>query len=54
MGYATVGHCPKCGAPVYAESPWWGILPPPSKPSCNCNPQSETIIVTTNTDTKQA
>ena len=40
MSYAVVGHCPKCGSPVYAESPWWGVTPPPSTPSCNCNPQS--------------
>lgn len=36
MSYATVGACPKCGAPVYAPSTWGGILPPPSTPSCAC------------------
>lgn len=37
MGYNIVGKCPHCGAPVYAESSWWGIIPPPSHPSCGCN-----------------
>ena len=37
MGYAIVGHCPKCGAPVYAPDIWASTLPPPSTPSCNCN-----------------
>jgi len=52
MGYATVGSCPRCGAPIYAESPWFSILPPPSRPSCSCFPQSETITTnTTSTET---
>lgn len=36
MSHAQVGSCPRCGAPVYAESPWHGITPPPSRPSCGC------------------
>jgi hypothetical protein len=46
VSYATVGNCPKCGAPVYAESPWWGVTPPPSRPSCACNPQAVPRIIT--------
>lgn len=38
-----VGHCPKCGAPIYAPSFWQGITPPPSTPTCMCNPQPTTI-----------
>lgn len=47
MSYTPVGHCPKCGAPVYAQSPWYGILPPPSVPSCACNPQPRIVTGTT-------
>lgn len=47
MIFTAVGACPKCGAPVYAPSAWWGIMPPPSTPSCGCNPQ--TNLVTTGT-----
>jgi len=49
MSYATVGHCPKCGAPIYAESPWWGVTPPPSRHSCTCVPQQQYVITTTGT-----
>ena len=37
MSYAQVGTCTTCGAPIYAESPWWGITPPPSQHSCGCH-----------------
>jgi hypothetical protein len=47
MGQVVVGHCQKCGAPVYAESPWWGLTPPPSTPSCYCSHASRPQIVTT-------
>jgi hypothetical protein len=30
------GHCGKCGAPYYLESPWHGIYPPAPMPSCAC------------------
>ena len=32
-----VGHCPKCGAPIYAPMNWQSITPPPSIYSCACN-----------------
>jgi len=51
MSYTIVGHCPECGAPVYAESPWWGTLPPPSMPSCGCNPPQWLTSTTGNTFT---
>jgi hypothetical protein len=36
-----VGHCPKCGAPIYGyQGIWLGITPPPVTHSCNCNPQA--------------
>ena len=34
--FTQVGTCPNCGAPVWAESPWWGITPPPVSYSCAC------------------
>lgn len=36
MNYVIVGHCPRCGAPIYAPMIWMGTTPPPSTPSCNC------------------
>jgi hypothetical protein len=33
-----VGVCPHCGAPIYQESPWHGITPPPSIKTCTCVP----------------
>jgi len=47
MGYDIIGNCPRCGAPIYAQSPWWGITPPPSMYSCNCFSNSQPQIVTT-------
>jgi len=38
--YETVGNCPKCGAPIYVQSPYWSVLPPPNIFSCNCNPRN--------------
>lgn len=41
MSYAVVGHCPKCGAPIYVPSVWISITPPPNTYSCNCIPQPQ-------------
>lgn len=30
------GHCAKCGAPYYVESPFWSVIPPTPEPLCNC------------------
>lgn len=35
--YLVVGHCPKCGAPVYAPTTYGSVCPPPSQPSCSCS-----------------
>lgn len=35
--YIEIGHCLKCGAPIYSESSWSGITPPPSHYTCGCN-----------------
>lgn len=35
--YSVVGHCPKCGAPVYAPTTWGSVVPPASQPSCACS-----------------
>ena len=34
--YSIVGNCPRCGAPIYAPTINYSILPPPSRHSCNC------------------
>lgn len=34
--HAQVGACPQCGSPIYAESPWHGVTPPPSIRTCFC------------------
>ena len=44
--HAIVGHCPHCGSPIYAQSPWWGVVPPPSIPSCDCVPKTQTTYTT--------
>ncbi len=43
------GHCGKCGAPYYVESPWWGVTPPPPMPTCGCW-NTPRIMTTTGTD----
>jgi hypothetical protein len=43
----VVGHCPKCGAPIYAPSVWMGITPPPPQYSCSCVPQPKTAFTNT-------
>lgn len=37
--YTQVGNCKKCGSPIYSPILWMSVLPPPSIPSCSCNPQ---------------
>jgi hypothetical protein len=46
-GFTTVGHCPKCGAPIYSPTIWHGITPPPVTYTCDCNPQANATITTT-------
>ena len=45
----TIGTCPKCGAPIYVPTAWWGINPPPNEYTCACI-QIKTIINTTGTN----
>ena len=47
--YTVVGNCPQCGAPVYAPTAYWSIMPPPSTPSCCCAPVR--VVVTTTSTT---
>jgi hypothetical protein len=47
MSHIVVGHCPKCGAPVYSPSSWSSVLPPPSTPSCTCSARVEYSAQTT-------
>ena len=41
-----VGHCPKCGAPIYSESIYWSILPPAPIYTCSCVSQPVCKITT--------
>ena len=34
--------CPKCGAPIYAISPWHSVSPPPNQFTCECFPSAAT------------
>jgi len=36
MGYVLIGYCPRCGAPMYSPSEWYGVTPPPIIKTCNC------------------
>jgi hypothetical protein len=36
MSQVQTGSCPTCGAPIYAESPFWSVMPPPPIYTCNC------------------
>lgn len=49
--YVETGHCPKCGALIYAESPWWGTIPPPPRYTCGCNANNDRIRIVTTTST---
>lgn len=51
--YTVIGNCPKCGAPIYTYSMWHSITPPPSIPSCDCFPQSQTYTTTNHTVTSE-
>lgn len=50
--YVQTGQCPKCGAPIYCESPYWSILPPPPIYSCSCFAQDRQILTTDGTNIK--
>ena len=52
MGWVQSGSCPKCGAPIYIETPWWGITPAPTRYSCMCHRETQQYEVVTTTDTK--
>lgn len=45
--FVTVGSCPRCGAPIYAPSPWFSITAPPSYMTCTCIPQPQVFTGTT-------
>lgn len=46
MSWSTVGHCPKCGAPIYVPLIWNGVDPPPNTYTCGCNPQPKIVTQT--------
>ena len=35
--FTVVGACTQCGAPIYTNTMWGGITPPPSMFSCYCS-----------------
>jgi hypothetical protein len=45
--WTTVGHCPKCGAPIYSEAVWHGVTPPPARYSCGCTMAAHPVTTTT-------
>jgi hypothetical protein len=47
--YTVVGHCAKCGSPIYAPTMWMGVTPPPSTPSCACFAGDTMLSVGTST-----
>ena len=49
MGYTTSSNCPRCGAPIYVESPYWSTLPPAPIRSCACFPQPFSCTISTST-----
>jgi len=49
MSFVIVGHCVKCGAPIYSPMVWQGITPPPSQYSCNCFSNNNVKISTSGT-----
>lgn len=52
MGWVLSGQCPRCGAPIYIESPWFAVTPPPIRYSCTCHAESVKYEIVTTTDTK--
>lgn len=52
MAWIQSGSCPKCGAPIYTESPWWGVTPAPTRYSCMCHRETMQYEIVTTTDTK--
>lgn len=53
MSQTQVGSCPKCGAPLYSPSAWWGITPPPVTYTCGCFPQPRVISTTSTNDAEE-
>src|ERR1035441_2862760 len=47
MSWTTIGHCPKCGAPIYAPMFHQSVMPPPNQKSYSCVPGVAMQIVTT-------
>lgn len=41
--YNSIGNCPHCGAPIYVQSPWWAVTPPPPVYSCDCKQDMRTL-----------
>ena len=52
MSWNQTGSCPKCGAPIYSESPFWSVTPPPPRYSCSCVSQRG-ITTTSGTEWKK-
>lgn len=52
--FNQVGNCPKCGAPIYVESPWFSVEPPPNKFTCACRFAGQSSISYVHTDSTTA
>lgn len=44
MMFTMIGHCTKCGAPVYSDSVWNGTSPPPVRYSCLCQDDGRRFV----------
>lgn len=54
MSWTPVGHCPKCGAPMYVPMVWHGVQPPSPQRTCGCFPSRTITTNTTNVYSKEA
>lgn len=52
--YNIVGHCPKCGAPIYSPSVWHSITPPPVVYTCSCIPVVSNMVSTSSINLSMA
>ena len=48
--HTIIGHCPRCGSPIWSPTIWHGVIPPPAQHSCDCFPPRGRVITTTTTN----
>ena len=50
-GPVASSSCPHCGAPIFLQSPWHGVVPPPAQYTCSCIRPTQKSKWTTGSDT---